>query len=503
VTVFKKGSTWLALAGVVSLTTIVSTQAPQAQDRVDVLINFRGPVSAADRVLVAAAGGRIRFSYDIVPAIAANLPAAAATALANHPRVSFIEPDVELFAEDAELDNTWGVKKIGSGAAHDSVPPVLGAGINVAIIDSGIDYLHPDLAANYRGGYDFYNNDADPMDDCGHGTHVAGTVGALKNGIGVVGVAPAVNLYALKFLSPSTGNRCSGPTSAAVAALDWAVQHGMHITNNSWGGGGSQTLDDAFANAAAQGVLHVASAGNSGNCDGTGDTVGSPARYRSVIAVAAIDSTDARACFSSTGPTLELAAPGVQINSTTRNGNYGGNWNGTSMASPHVAGTAALLIGNGVYDANGNNRINDEVRNALASSAFNLGAPGRDTFYGFGRVSVPDALSAAKAAAPLTLSVDQVSFAASGGGKGKTKDLTITIGTVYGLVSPVGASIAYTVTLNGAFYASGSGTTNSNGRLMSQLFRNAPAGTYRVTVTLASAAGLTWDGATPANSFSK
>jgi subtilisin family serine protease len=478
-------------------------QGPPQNDRVDVLINFTSRPGQSDRALVEQAGGRIRFTYSIVPAMAVNLPRAAATALAANPRVSFIEDDVEVFAEDAELDDTWGVKAIGAGAAHEAGTPILGAGINVAVIDTGIDYTHPDLAANYRGGFDFLNDDADPMDDCGHGTHVAGTIGALKNAVGVVGVAPAANLYALKFMGPSTGNKCSGPISAALAAIDWAVQHGIHITNNSWGGGGfSTTVDAAFANSAALGMLHVASAGNNGTCDGAGENTGYPANYRSVIAVAAIDSTDTRACFSSTGPNLELSAPGVQVRSTIRGGNYGSNWSGTSMASPHVAGTAALLLSQGILDANANGRVNDEVRNALAMSALDLGTPGRDEWYGFGRVRVPEALDAAEAAPPLTLSVDRISYALSGGGRGKNKDMTVTVGTVYGLVVPVAGTVQVTLTLNGSLYQSVEGTTDQNGQV-SFLFRNSPAGAYATTVTWASSGGLTWDGRTPANGIVK
>jgi subtilisin family serine protease len=486
----------------------VDQQSPQG-DRVDVLINFATPPGQSDRNLVEQAGGRIRFTYNIVPAMAASLPRAAVNALAGNPRITLIEDDVEIFAGDAELDATWSVKAIGAGVAHDAGAPVRGAGINVAVIDTGIDYNHPDLAVNYRGGYDFLNNDADPMDDCGHGTHVAGTIGAVKNGAGVVGVAPAVNLYALKFMGPAAGGRCSGSLSAALAAVDWAAQHGIHVTNNSWGGGGySATADAAFANAAARGIVHVAAAGNSGTCDGSGDTTGYPAYYRSVIAVAAVDVTDMRACFSSTGPKLELAAPGVQIMSTTAGGGYGSNWSGTSMASPHVAGAAALLLSQGLIDANVNGRVNDEVRNALASSALDLGAAGRDSWYGFGRVRVPEALSAAAAAPPLTLAIDRISYAitsSGGGGRGKKQQessLTVTVGTTYGLAAPVAGTVQISLWMNGALHSTGQAQTDQNG-LGSAVFRNTPAGSYTATVTWATSPGLAWDGRTPPNGIVK
>ena len=113
--------------------------------------------------------------------------------------------DLKIHAIDAELDNTWGVKRIGAGIVHDGGNE--GLGVKVAIIDSGIDYTHPDLNGNFAGGHDFVNGDTDPMDDNGHGTHVAGSAGAEDNSSGVVGVAPQAQLYALKVLSSAGGGR--------------------------------------------------------------------------------------------------------------------------------------------------------------------------------------------------------------------------------------------------------------------------------------------------------
>ena len=150
---------------------------------------------------------------------------------------------------------------------------------------------------------------------------------------------------------------------------------------------------DAFDSAEAAGVLHVAAAGNSGNAGGGGDNVIYPARFESVIAVAATDENDSRASFSSTGPAVELSAPGVSIYSTIPGGGYGAG-DGTSFASPHAAGAAALVISAGVVDANGNGRTNDEVRAILTQAADDLGATGRDALYGWGLVN------AARAAVP-------------------------------------------------------------------------------------------------------
>ena len=368
-----------------------------AQGQVDVLIAFTSVPGPSDEALVRAAGGTVKHTFHLVPAIAASVPDSALDGLRRNPRVARVEPDVRVYAIDAELDNSWGVKRIGAGSVHASGNR--GSGVSVAVIDSGVDYNHPDLASNYAGGYDFVNNDGEPLDDNKHGTHVAGTIAALDNDAGVVGVAPAVALYALKVL----GADGSGSFSNVIAALQWAVDHGIQITNSSFGSSQNPglTVQAAYDNAAAAGLLHVAAAGNSGTCDGTGDNVLYPARYASVIAVAATDSANSSPCFSSTGPDVELAAPGVSINSTVPGGTYE-VLSGTSMASPHVAGTAALVINAGVSDTNGNGRVNDEVRQRLIETAQDLGTAGRDTWYGYGIV---DAVAAVAPAAPKQPSV--------------------------------------------------------------------------------------------------
>lgn len=358
-----------------------------AVERVPVLIGFKQQPGPVEKTLVRAAGGAIKHTYSLVPAIAATLPRTAVAALQNNPNVTVIEPDGEFHAVDEELDNTWGVKKIGAGEVHTSTT---GVGAKVAILDSGINYLHPDLNDNYAGGYDFVNGDDDPTDDNGHGTHVAGTVAALDNGFGVVGAAPATSIYALKVL----GANGSGSFSNMIAALEWCVANGIQVTNNSYGSKSDPgtIVRDAYDKAYAKGVLHVAAAGNNGNPRGSGNNVGYPARYGSVIAVAATDQLDQRASFSSTGDTVELAAPGVSINSTLMNLGYG-TMSGTSMASPHVAGVAALVISAGITDSNADGWINDEVRQILNSTAVDLGPSGRDTLYGYGRVDAAAAVA--------------------------------------------------------------------------------------------------------------
>ena len=192
-------------------------------------------------------------------------------------------------------------------------------------------------------GWDFANNDNDPYDDDGHGTHVSGTIGAVgNNGTGLAGVAWTARIMAVKFLN-GTG---SGYVSDAVRALDYSIQNGARISNNSWGGGGlSQALTAAIGRARTAGHIVVAAAGNAGQ---NGDFAPSyPAYYASqsdnVVSVSAVDQSDNPAYFSNYGTaSVTLGAPGVNIFSTLPGGQYG-NLSGTSMAAPHVAGALALL----------------------------------------------------------------------------------------------------------------------------------------------------------------
>lgn len=330
--------------------------------------------------------GKVIHSYKYIPAVAADLPEQAIENLKKNKNIAYIEPDFEVKALGETLP--WGIEKIGAPQVHESDNK--GTGVNVAIIDTGIDYTHQDLAANYEGGKDFVNGDLDPMDDNGHGTHCAGIIAAVDNDIGVIGVAPEANLYALKILD-STG---SGSSSDLIAAIEWAIDthkdtdqsNDIQIISMSLGSNlGDLSLQGECSKAYYDyGILLVAAAGNDGNRRGTGDSVDYPGAYSSVIAVAATDSTDKRASFSSTGPTVELAAPGVNILSTYLGGYASAS--GTSMACPHVAGTAAL-----VWAANPSSFTNVEVREKLAQTATDLGTSGRDTLYGFGLVNAESA----------------------------------------------------------------------------------------------------------------
>lgn len=220
------------------------------------------------------------------------------------------------------------------------------------------------------------------MDDNGHGTHCAGIIAAVDNDEGVIGVAPGANLYALKVLN----KQGSGTISNIVSAIEWSIDNNTNIISMSLGSDYySATLKNACDKAETAGILLVAAAGNDYDASFS-DTVDYPGGYGSVIAVAATDDQDNRAWFSSTGPAVELAAPGVNIYSTywSRGSTYK-SLSGTSMACPHVAGTAAL-----VWAAHPEYK-NSEVRAKLTNTATDLGTSGRDTMYGFGLVNASNA----------------------------------------------------------------------------------------------------------------
>jgi len=287
-----------------------------------------------------------------------------------------------------ELAHSWGVQTIGADLVH--ALGNQGSAVKIGVIDSGIDYRHPELQANYAGGWDFVNNDNDPLDDYGHGTEVAGIIGAARDGVGLVGVAPEAHLYAYKVFN-SLG---IGTYSNVIAALDRAVADRMDVVNLSFGSPGNPGRDllDACDRAVSAGIVLVAAAGNYDGLVGTADTIIYPAHYSSVIAVGATTMDDERADFSSIGSELDLVAPGVDIYTTTLSGGYT-TVTGTSFSAPYVTGVAALLIHDGFAD----------VRGRLVSTASDLGAVGFDPFYGYGRVDVHPVTIPAPSAVVLVL----------------------------------------------------------------------------------------------------
>jgi thermitase len=326
-------------------------------------------------------------------------------ALRNDPNVLYAEPDyiahaVDTIPNDTYYGNQWALAKIGAPAAWDITTG--NSNVIIAIVDTGIDLRHPDLSCTGKlwvnpgeipangldddgngqvddvQGWNFSDYNNAPDDDNGHGTHVAGIAAACSNNhTGVAGVAWGATLMPVKVLDSSG----SGYYSDVADGVIYAVDNGAKIVNLSLGGpDDSSTLADAIQYAHQNGVLVVAAAGN------TYGAVLYPAAYPHVLAVAATDHFDERHPASSFGPELDIAAPGVSIYSTFLDGGYE-TLTGTSMAAPHVSGLAALLwsFASSLSVA--------QVESTIESTADDLGTPGRDDYYGYGRINAGRALS--------------------------------------------------------------------------------------------------------------
>jgi len=305
------------------------------------IVVFNNDVSDAPglaRRLVQANGGTLHYTYGrAVKGFAATLPAPAVTALENNPQVSYVEQDMVVTATATQTSPpSWGLDRADQrdlplNSAYSYTPT--GAGVNAYIVDTGIRTSHGDFGGRAVSGYDAV--DGGTADDCnGHGTHVAGTVGGTAYGI-----AKGVRLVAVRVLDCSG----SGTTSGVIAGVDWVTANHAKpaVANMSLGGGVSSTLDTAVRNSIAAGVTYAVAGGNS-NQDAC---YSSPSRVAEAITVGATTSSDARASYSNYGSCLDLFAPGSGITSAWYTGDAASNTiSGTSMATPHVAGVAALYL---------------------------------------------------------------------------------------------------------------------------------------------------------------
>ncbi|MGG1600093.1 S8 family peptidase [Paenibacillus naphthalenovorans] len=252
----------------------------------------------------------------------------------------------------------------------------------VAVVDTGVDINHPDLSKQLVSGYNVVNPESQPMDDVGHGTHVAGVVGALvNNNLGVAGMSWYNRIMPIKVLDKSG----AGSTYAVAQGIIWATDHGAKVINMSLGNyADSQFLHDAIKYAFDRDVVLIAASGN----DNT-EQPGYPAAYPEVFAVAAVDARKSKASFSNYGDYIDAAAPGVSIASTYPQSQYAA-LSGTSMASPHVTALAALI-----RSVNPNLK-NTEVMQLIRDTATDLGTSGKDKYFGHGLIDVVAALQAAK-----------------------------------------------------------------------------------------------------------
>lgn len=341
---------------------------------VEVIVGFTSENQA--RQAVENAGGRVIRTYTLIPALLATIPENAIEGLQRNPNVRYVHLNGQV--EAVGQVTPWGVERVKAPLVWSKTT---GSGVKLAVLDTGLG-PHEDLSVaggtNTIGGTSY-------DDDNGHGTHVAGSAGALNNDLGVVGVAYAVSVYSVKVLNKDG----SGTVDSVVLGIQWSVGNGMRIISMSLGTKFHyDALKEAVDASYSAGLLNVAAAGNEGNPRGSGSNVIYPAKYESVVAVGATDKDDKRAWFSSTGPELELMAPGVSILSTYLDNTYK-ELSGTSMATPHVSGVAALVW------AKNTGLTNAQLRKILQDTATDLGDAGKDNKYGYGLVNAEKAVAAA------------------------------------------------------------------------------------------------------------
>jgi hypothetical protein len=362
-------------------------------------------------------GGQVAgMNYALKFAVVVPGNAAAFLRLASQDsRISYIEPDDLVYAtftpNDPSFSSQWGPPAISATSAWDIT---LGSkSVVVAVIDTGVQYNHPDLSSNmwknsdgtygcnYVNSYSSSCSNTNVNDDNGHGTHVAGIVAAtINNGMGVAGISQS-RIMAVKVLN----SQGSGSWSSVASGIQWATDHGAKIISMSLGGSSSATIQNAVQYAYSRGVLLIAAAGNQ-----NGGAIQYPASYSQVIAVTAIDQNSKIASFSSTGSKAELTAPGVNIYSTCSgspgvcSGSQYSSLSGTSMAAPFVSGVAAL-----VWSVD-STISRDAVRSILDSTADDLGSQGRDSYYGYGRVDAYGAVLAANPSPDFTISLSPISI---------------------------------------------------------------------------------------------
>jgi subtilisin family serine protease len=598
--------------------TIPATTVFAQSAKVPVVILFKDKVTDKHENLVKSSGGEIKHTYKIINGLAANLSEKEVDNLKKNPLVASVDPDVEVRALDINADNQIRASDVWSAG-------YTGTGVKVAILDTGIDTTHPEFNSRIVNCHnEIYKVKTTCLDENGHGTHVAGIVGASGVYPSAKGVAPSA-LFVIDQVLNAQG---SGSLSGIIAGIDYSVASGAKVISMSLGTSpitkNSPNCDStypsftaAITNAVNAGVTVVAAAGNSGQ-----QGVGAPACISKTIAVAAVSSTDSIASFSSVGAPVKdhgIAAPGVSIFSTWKSGAYN-TISGTSMATPHVSGTIALMLqakpsltpteikntlfntactsttdpscptgavpnnsyGYGRVDAlravnavlapvspppttihdvavtdvtapssvvQGNTvTVGVTVKNegtesesftasladttdntSIGSQSVTLAAGGSQTIqFSWSTSSASVALHTLTATASTvtgetdtadntktasvtvtsssttatTVSITAVDYNTSGG-KNADRQLNIKLTLKDNLQNPVsGASVSIQLYRNGSPVATGTGTTTTDGTVTFVL-KNASPGTYSTTATSVSASGLSWDGYTPPNSFTK
>ncbi len=313
----------------------------------------------------------------LINGTAAYLPSQAEKDLKGRNEISRIDEDLVIHSLDEihmakpkppqpSQEFPWGIARIFAESAWEETT---GSTIRVAILDTGIDLDHPDLQGNIKGNVNLIKPHKSGDDDKGHGTHVAGIVAALNNEIGVVGAGPDISLYAVKVLN----KKGLGYLSDLIDGLNWCINNEMQVVNMSFGSlTDNQSFHDAIIEAYEAGITQIASAGNRGE---NGGAIEYPAKYPETIAVSAIDVYENFASFSSFGAEIDLTAPGVDIRSAYKKGEYE-ILSGTSMSAPHVTGVVALVLTTSPkgYDKDKDGTWDpDEIKIKLKEKAEDLG----------------------------------------------------------------------------------------------------------------------------------
>jgi hypothetical protein len=306
--------------------------------------------------------------------------------LSRRPELKFAELDrvvpVAMAVNDPYIGSEWHLAKINASTAWDTS---MGAGVTIAVLDSGVNVNHPDLKANLVAGYNIYSSNTDLTDVCGHGTAVAGSAAATgNNATGVAGVAGAARIMPVRiaYKDPTLG--CYAYYSTIASGVTYAADHGARVANISYAGvAGSASILSAARYMNSKGGVVVVAAGNNNKDE---NITPDPA----LVVVSATDNNDNKASFSSWGSFVTISAPGTSIWTTDNSLGYT-QWQGTSFSSPIVAGVAALMM-SARPDLG-----SDQIKSLLYSTAVDLGTAGRDPIFGYGRVNAAAAVQAAKA----------------------------------------------------------------------------------------------------------
>lgn len=359
----------LAFSFVVSMSFSLNAQGPQDLPRRIVVFQQNFINEAAQIALLRNYGAAIIKPLRLINGMAVYLPPQAERALLGRPEILRIDDDLTIEAiakpskpppppQPAE-ELPWGIDRIEADVAQNTTK---GLTIKVAILDTGIDLDHLDLQDNIKGNVNTINPRKSGNDDNGHGTHVAGSVAAIDNEIGVIGTGPQIYLYAVKVLDRNG----IGWLSDLIEGLQWCINNQMQVINMSLGSSSdNQSFHDAIIKTYQAGITQVAAAGNNGETTGA---ITYPAKYLETIAVSAIDKNNQFASFSSYGPEIDLTAPGVEVKSTYNNGYYK-VLSGTSMSAPHVSGTVALVI------STKGQLSPDQMKEHLKANSEDLGLP--------------------------------------------------------------------------------------------------------------------------------